>query len=232
MDHLDWDEADKEMLQFDKYPKKAPSKATFAPLPQIILSDKGLKKAARELKEHLYRTEAIELYRCMKPKLESKAGESCTDFTIRLQDLLNEKKEQEIDKLQERYAKKEQTIFERLQRAQARVEKEEADSTSSMIEAGIAVLGALFGRASSTKIGRAVSKGSRILKERGDMSRAQERVAQLEEALEALEYELEEKIDEINEKYSIDNCEIETFKIKPRKTDIDVELMGIVWRVS
>jgi DNA-binding ferritin-like protein len=232
MDHLDWDEADKEMLQFDKYPKKAPSKATFAPLPQIILSDKGLKKAARELKEHLYRTEAIELYRCMKPKLESKVGESRTDFTVRLQDLLNEKKEQEIDKLQERYAKKEQTILERLQRAQARVEKEEADSTSSMIEAGIAVLGALFGRASSTKIGRVVSKGSRILKERGDMSRAQERVAQLEEALEALEYELEEKIDEINEKYSIDNCEIETFKIKPRKTDIDVELMGIVWRVS
>jgi len=231
MDHLDWDESDKEMLQFDKYPKKAPSKATFAPLPQFILSDKGLKKAARELKEHLYRTEAIELYRCEKPKLESKVGESRTDFIVRLQDLLNEKKEQEIEKLQKRYAKKEQTILERLQRAQARVEKEEADSTSSMIEAGIAVLGALFGRSSGSKIGRAVSKGSRVLKERGDMSRAQERVAQLQEALEALEYELEEKIDEINEKYSIENCEIKTLKIKPRKTDIDVELIGVVWRV-
>ena len=232
IDHLDWDKAEKEILRFDKYPKKAPSKATFAPLPQVVLSDKGLKRAARELKEHLYRTEAIELYRSIKPKLESKVGESRTDFIVRLQDLLDDKKEQEIEKLQKRYAKKEQTILERLQRAQMRVKKEEADSTSSMIEAGIAVLGALFGRSSGTKISRAVSKGSRLLKERGDISRAQERVVQLEEALETLEYELEEKIDQIDEKYHIDNYEIENFKIRPRKTDIDVELIGIVWRTS
>ncbi len=53
----------------------------------------------------------------------------------------------------------------------------------------------------------------------------------MQEDIEALEYELEDKIDVLNEKFDIENCEIETFKIKPRKTDIDVEICAVVWRV-
>jgi phage host-nuclease inhibitor protein Gam len=145
--------------------------------------------------------------------------------------MLNDKKEIEIEKLQTQYGRKEKTLLDRLSRAKERVEKEASDSTGSMIEAGIAVLGALFGRKSPTKIGRAVSKGSKILKERGEMSRAEERMVDVEEEIEALEYELEDKIDTLNEKYSADNCEIEPFSIKPRKTDIDVEICAVVWRV-
>jgi len=228
---LPWEEALQEQLPFEKFPQTPPSQASCTPVPDIILHDKGLKKAIKELKEHLYREEALTLYRTTKPKLESTVGESRADFMVRLQDLLNEKKEEEIEKLQERYEKKEKRLQERLNRAKERLEKEEADSTSSMIEAGIAVLGALFGRSSSTKIGRAVSKGSKILKERGDMSRAEARVAELMDEMEALEYELEEKIDEIAQKYMIENYEVSEVKIKPRKSDIDVALCALVWRV-
>ncbi len=101
-----------------------------------------------------------------------------------------------------------------------------------MIEMGISVLGALFGKASPTKIGRAVSKGGRILKERGEMSRAEERVVKVQDDIDALYEELEEKIDSLNEKYDIGQCEVESFRIKPRKTDIEVERCAVVWRVS
>jgi hypothetical protein len=227
-----WEEARREEDDFEKYPSVAPSKAKFQILPDIVREDKGLKKAIRELKEELYREESLELLRCVSLKMESKVGESHADFVIRLQDSLNNKKEVEIEKLQIRYGKKEKTLLERLSRAQARVEKEKTDSTNSMIETGIAVLGALFGRTSPTKIGRAFKKGTNILKERGDMSRAEERVVTIQEDLEALEYELEDAIDTINEKYNVDNYKIETFKIKPRKIDIDVDLCAVVWRVS
>jgi uncharacterized protein (DUF2164 family) len=229
---INWEDADKEEVNFEKFPHTAPSKAKFQTLPDIILEDKGLKKAIRELKESLYREQNLELLRCASPKLESKVQESHSDFVVRLQDILQDKKEVEIEKLQVRYGKKEKTLLDRLSRAKERIEKEASDSTSSMIETGIAVLGALFGRTSPTKIGRAFKKGSNILKERGDMSRAEERMATIQEDIEALEYELEDNIDELNEKYNVDNCKIETFQIKPRKTDIDVELCAVVWRVS
>jgi len=227
-----WGNACEESEDFSRYMYSAPKKAEFTTLPKVILEDKALKKAIRELEETLYRTKELVLFRCVSPKLESKVGESRADFIVRLQDSLIERKEIEIEKLQERYAKKEKTLTTRLLRAKERVKKESSDSTSSMIETGIAVLGALFGKASPTKIGSALRKGSKVLKERGDMSRAEERMAEVEADIEALEYELEDKIDGLSEKYDIDNYEIESFSIKPRKTDIDVELCAVVWRVS
>ncbi len=228
---ITWEDAVEEELGFDRFPHTPPSDAKFHTLPDIVLEDKRLAKAVGELKETLYREQNLELLRCSSPKLESKVNEARADFIVRLQDELNDKKELEIEKLQIRYGRKEKILVERLFRAKERVEKEASDSTGSMIEVGIAVLGALFGRKSPTKIGRAVSKGSKVLKERGEMGRAEERMLAIEEEIEALEYELEDKIDALNEKYNADNCEIETFSIKPRKTDIDVELCAIVWRV-
>ncbi|UPT77587.1 DUF87 domain-containing protein [Sulfurovum sp. XGS-02] len=227
-----WEDAVEEVLGFDRFPHTPPKNAKFHPLPDMVLEDKRLVKAIKELKETLYRQHDLKLLRCLSPRLESKVEESRADFMVRLQDELNEKKEMEIEKLQICYGKKEKTLLERLSRAKDRVEKEASDSTGSMIEAGIAVLGALFGRSTPTKIGRAVSKGSKILKERGEMSRAEERMTTIEEEIEALEYELEDTIDALQEKYSVDNCEIEKFTIKPRKSDIDVEICAVVWRAK
>ncbi len=229
---LNWEEAREEEESFENYPYTPPSRAKFQPLPHIIAQDKSLKRAIRELKESLYREQNLKLLRCSKPKLESEVGEEEGDFKVRVQDMLNDKKESEIEKLQSRFEKKEKILLDRLSRAKERVEKEEADSTSSMIETSIAVLGALFGRTTPTKLGRAFKKGSNILKERGDMSRAEERVSKIQEDIEALEYELEDNIDALNEKYSVDNCKIESYSMKPRKTDIDVELCAVVWRVD
>ena len=227
-----WDDAAEESLDFERFPHKAPSNAKFQAIPEIILKDKALRRVIRELKEYLYQKENLELLRCVSPKLEAKVGESRADFIVRLQDILNDKKGREIEKIKVRYASKEKVLRDRLLRAKERVEKESADSTGSMIDAGISVISALFGRATPAKIGRAFRKGSSILKEYGDMSRAEERVAKVNEDIEILNEELEDRIDQFDEKYNVDNCKIDTFTIKPRKTDIDVENCAVVWRVQ
>jgi len=119
----------------------------------------------------------------------------------------------------------------RLQRAQDKVEKEEADASKSLMDTGIAILGALFGRTSSAKLGRAFSKGSRAYKERGDIGRAEESLAEIHEEMELLAEELEEKIDELSDKFDVDNVEIKDASMKPKKSDIDVEAFSVVWVV-
>lgn len=236
MNLLDWDQSHDASEDFpgsecfSQLPSQAPENATYAPCPDIIRSDKKLSAATKSLKDWLYHEHKLELYRCKSPKLESRPYESLADFKVRLSDLLNDKKEQEIAKLQERYGKKEQTLLTRLARAQERLEKEESDTTGSMLQAGVAVLGALFGRTSSAKVGRAISRGSRIFKERGDVSRAEERVNEIKEDLEALADDLEDKIDALADKYDIDQLNIEEFAIKLRKTDIEVDAIAIVWQ--
>jgi DNA-binding ferritin-like protein len=164
--------------------------------------------------------------------MESTLDESRADFATRIKDALDEKKEQELEKLQSRYESKLDRLQDRLTNAMQRVEKEKSDSTSSMLEAGISILGALFGKTTPTKLGRAVSKGSRILKEKGDLSRAEQKVADIQDDIEKLEYELEDKIDQLDEKYDIDNITIQEYAIKPKKSNIKIEDCVIVWRVA
>ena len=229
-DDINWEDAEN-LDSCPNFTEAKPSNATFASLSSDISEDKGLKRTKKELVDWIYRNKRLTLFKTTSPRLTSTANESLGDFKVRLKDILDEKKEKEIDKLQERYEKKEKTLLKRLQRAQDKVEKEEADASKSLIDTGIAVLGALFGRSSSAKLGRAFNKGSRALKERGDIGRAEEALDEVYEDIELLAEELEDKIDELSLKYDVDNVEIKDASIKPKKSDIDVEELSLVWVV-
>ncbi len=236
-DHsVDWELAQEDEIDFSRFPRQAPADAKLKKIPDFIREDKGLRSVKKILEETLYQQRKLELYRCKSPKMESSPYESQADFKVRLQDRLNDKKEEEIDRLKERYEKRGTVLQDRLRRAEARVEKEESDvsskTTDTMISAGMAVLGALFGHRSTAKIGTTLNKGSRILKERGDVDRAEQRADEAQKKIDDLGYELEEKIDDLADRYDIENCEISTFAIKPRRSDIGVEEIALVWRVS
>jgi hypothetical protein len=225
----DWDNAinDEDSKHcFSNLPTHPPESAQYAETPEFLNKDKGLRKSKKSLSDWLYHEHQLELFRCKSPKLESNPYESLNDFKIRIADALNNDKEQAIEVLQERYAKKEKVLMDRLDRYALSVEKEESDTASSFLNVGITVLGALFGK-SRASIGRA---GSRVLKERGDVGRAKERVAKVEDDLKELEEELEDKIDDLVDEYDIENVEIEEFQIKPRKSDIQINDIAVVWR--
>jgi hypothetical protein len=229
-EELDWDNAE-ELEACPQLLENKPSNASFAPISEEIANDKSLKKTKKSLVDWVYRTKRLTLFKSTSPRLSSLPHESLGEFKIRIKDLLDDKKEQEIEKLQERYEKKEKMLLKRLQRAQDKVEKEEADASKSMVDTGIAILGALFGRSSTAKIGRAFSKGSRAYKERSDIARAEEALAEIHEEIELLAEELEEKIDELSLKYDIDNVNIQESAMKPRKSDIHVDELALVWVV-
>ena len=227
--NLDWDNAENEeelKRCFSTLPSHAPTDAQYAGVPEIISNDRKLKKTITSLKDWLYHEHKLELYRCKSPKLESEPYESLGDFKVRLADLLNDKKEGAIEVLQERYAKKEKVLTDRLNRVLERLDKEEADTTNSFVKVGITVLGALFGK-SRASIGTA---GSRVLKERGDVKRAEERVEKVKDDIEELEEELEDKIDDLADEYDIESIEVEEFSIKLRKTDIQIDDIAVVWK--
>lgn len=225
--NLDWEKAEThpEDECLGNLPTKPPSEIRYAPVPDIVAHDRNLSKAARELREWIYGTHRLGLYRTRNPKMESRPGESLGDFKVRINDQLSDLKEAEIEKLKERYAKKEKTLLDRLDRAMTALDKEKSDSTGSLINAGITVLGVLFGK-SRASVGTA---GTRVLKERGDISRAEERVQKIQTGIDALEAELLDKIDDLAEHFNTEDIAIEEFAIKLRKTDIDIDQIALVW---
>lgn len=229
-EEYNWDDAI-ELNECGTFSKSKPTSASFAPISQKLESDRGLNSAKKELKDWIYRNKRLTLFRSRSPRLSSKPYESIGEFKVRVKDILDEKKEQEIEKLQSRYGKKEQTLLKRLKRAEERVTKEEADATKSMVDTGIAILGALFGRSSSAKLGRVLSKGSHAYKERGDISRAEEQVETIKDEIEELSYELEDKLSDLALQYDIESVNIVESSLKLRKSDIDIKRVSIVWVV-
>jgi hypothetical protein len=228
----DWDEAEVLEEPINSFPSKKPQGALFRHISPSIEKDKGLKQCKRDLVNHIYQNKKLELYRNKKLRLESKLGDSYDDFVVKLEDVLREKFEEELEKLKDRYKSKFDRLEAQIHKAELQLEKEKSDQTSSIITAGMSILGALFGKGSISKIGTAVNRSSRALKERSDIGRASAKLEELQERLQELQEELEEKINELDEKYNIDNYEIDTIYIKPKKSNIDVEDIEIIWRVD
>ena len=225
----DWDKAnnDEDVVNgFERLPTRAPEGAQYAETPEFLNRDKSLKSTTKSLSDWLYHEHELELFRCKKPKLESYPYESKGDFEVRVVDVLNDKKEQAIETLQERYAKKEKVLVDRLMRYQIAVEKEKSDTTSSYMNVGVTLLSALFGK-SRASVGRA---GARALKERGDVSRAKERVQKVEADIADLEEELEDKVNDLMDDFDMSNVIIEDFQIEPRRSDVRVNDIAVVWK--
>ena len=171
-------------------------------------------------------------------KAVSRPGEGEGEFRARLTQLAREKRDLEVEKLRKRYAPKLARMEERLRGAQVRVEREKdqygQQKVQTAISFGATVLGALFGRklGSTGNVGRATTsmRGiGRAAREREDIARAKEEVMILRQKLVALEDEFKEVLAQKQEEFHPEDIELEELSLKPRKSDISVSVLSLVW---
>jgi hypothetical protein len=212
--------------------------ARFEDVPGNALTARAHAQFAKALADHVYRSAAVTVYRCPSLKANAAPGGSEADFRAHLGQLLRERRDAAVDDLRRKYAARLSTLEDRQRRAEQKVaaEKEQASSTtmSSALSVGGSLLGALFGggrRASS--LGRAASAArgvGRIGKERTDVAHAEADLAALRERYEALEAELEQEVAALEATFDPAAVAIESVAVKPRKADIEVSDVALVWR--
>jgi hypothetical protein len=210
----------------------------FDALPAAASQAKSYAAWSSALAESLYRTKTLDLRRCVALRLSAKAGESEGDFKARAALAAREAKDAAIEALRKKYAAKLDTLAGQEQRAADRVSREEAQvsqqTVQTAISVGATVLGALFGRKtfSSATLGRAATAArgvSRTMKERGDVGGANESLESLRARHAAAEAELQQEIDEIAAANDPERLAVETTSVKPRKSDISVSAVSLVW---
>jgi len=238
MCRFDWQEAEETLVELAACGRSAPGDSLFYPLPTVITGARNLQDADKAFRDYLYQNERLELQRVPAVKLESRPGESVGDFRVRLQDLLRERKAAAVAKLQKSYGLRQQRLEAQLQKAMYRLEKEQQDVQSKKVDTvlsfGVAVVGALFGRkaVSATSISRTagtIRSAGRVVKEKAEVGRAEEQVAELQQTLQALSAEIEQQAIAIGDEFAPGNYATETVMIKPKKSDIyDVEV-AILW---
>ncbi|QDT51044.1 AAA-like domain protein [Symmachiella dynata] len=212
--------------------------ADFATVPADCLQAKSYPTWQKKLKEHLYQSQELSVWKCAALKTYSAAGEPEGDFRIRLAQTAREHRDLQVEKIRDRFTTKLQRLQGKIQTAEERVAREKSQATKattdSVISIGSTILGALFGRkiASRTNVGRAstsMRSAGRAAQQRSDVARAEEKVENLNEQVEDLQRQFEEDVDQLEEAFQVDALELEELSMRPRKSDIDVDEVALLW---
>jgi len=212
--------------------------AAFVQVSSVLFERKAVTALKKEFADYLYHNRKLELLRVPALKLEARPGESEEQFYQRRAVMLREKKEAEVRKIEQRYEKKQYQLQVRLEKALARLEKEKGDvkarGVDTALSFGVALFGALFGRkgvsvTSVSRSARGVRSAGRLIKEKGDVERARQEIARLEDALNSLALDLQEEMARIDARFAPEKYPAETFTLTPRRSDIFAVELALVW---
>ncbi len=214
------------------------SEVGFASLPTFAGEAKSYAAWAKALKTYVYKECTLTLYKCTPLKMTSHLGEDETDFRVRVRDAVREKRDLKMGKLRTSYGKKLLKLRGQIERAEQRLGKEEMQlgqaKTNTALSAGTTVLGALFGRkvasiGNVSRMGTTARRAGKIRKESQDVAHAQEKLAGLRTRLDELEMDFQEKLSGSSELVSTENYPITTKVLRPRKADIEVGEVALLW---
>jgi len=233
----EWNEAETVAEPGPRLAERPVADSTYDDAPAAVLSARDHKRWAAALEDHVYRSMALELPSCPDLKLTATAGMSEGEFRSRVTLALREKRDAAVEALRRKYASRLSTLQDRERRALQKVEKEKAQASdktlSTALSVGGSLLGALLG---GGRRGSAISKASSaargvsgIGKERADVAHAEADVRAIRDQLEALEAELETEVARLESEFDPATIAIETTRLRPRKADIAVEDLALVW---
>ncbi len=235
---VNWDCAQPVDIQLSDLERNPAEGAQFAELPAAPTKPKNYAAWTKDFVSWLYGTQSLQLWRSPATRTLSQPGETERDFRIRLQQAAREQRDRAVELIRQKYAPRVAALQERIRRAQEAVERERAQATQQQVQTAISfgatLLGAVLGRKamSASTLGRAATAArgvGRSIKERRDVGTAVENVAALQQQLADLDAEaatesavLQASVDPLSEV-------LETVSVKPKKTNISVQLVALVW---
>jgi hypothetical protein len=233
---LDWDSA----VEFDPlYLEARPlSGGEYADLPTAAQNVANYRKWNKDLLRWVRQNRPRVLLRSENFGMISQLSESEGEFRLRLAQVMREKRDLEVEKLRKKYDKRFITLKDRLMRAEQAIAREDEQAKASKMQTaisfGTAILGAFLGRkavsaTSASRVGTAMRSASRVQKEKMDVARAQERAEAVRLQLSELDERLQEDIDAIEFSMDAEAEELEKISVKPKSTDITLEIFGLTW---
>jgi hypothetical protein len=235
---VDWDSASDVDFAPEQLERDAPDQATFANVPAAALKAKNYDAWSKQLVTALLSKQTLEVLRSPSTDECSRSDESERDFRARLQLAARESRDRALEALRKKYAPRQAALDEKLRRAQQAMERESQQASGqklqTMISMGATLVGALMGRKaiSTSTLGRATTAArsvGRTMKESDDIARAEQNVRAIEEQRQALEDELKLEMTTLEAAGDPATETFERISIKPKRTNVSVKLVGLVW---
>lgn len=234
---ISWDKGEDVTSVISLFEKIPPANASFQELPAALMQEKSFSLFNKSFAEFLYQNQTFDVYEAKDEKMTSKSGETKTDFRQRVAVILRGKLDVEIKKIRDKYASKIKILQDKIQRYKGKTELQKSQvfrqKMDTFISIGTTLLGTLFGRGISkgsiTQAGTTMRKAGRISKEQEEVAQSEESLGSLQKQLQDLQSEMENEVAQILGSADVNKINVETTSIRPRKSDIAIEMIAIVW---
>lgn len=235
---IDWDHAKNVIDLKDFLEQKPLPNSQFASLPSTLMQEKNYPLFSKSLAAALYQNHTLNIYQYPELNLISEQGESENEFRNRVLITLREKRDEQIQKIKDKYGQKISNLKDRLSRAEGKVstQKQQAgiQKAEAYISVGATILGAIFGRKKVSKgtisdAGTTMRRMGKIGKENQEAERAESDYNTLKSKLGELQLELDTEIGKMSGIKDSSELKIEKISVRPRKSDIDVQQVALVW---
>jgi hypothetical protein len=234
---VDWAQAISLSIDPNTMQKNPGINARFSDLPASAMQKSNYDKWSRDFATWLSSSQELILFKSASG-IVSNPGESAGEFRVRLSQTHREGRDIEVDKLRLKYGPKIAALQEKIRSAESVVNREKSQSTSAGLQTAISVgatlLGALTGRKlfSQTNLTHAgtVARGvTRTMDQSSDVKRAQDNLKAYQDQLTAMNAEFTAAQASLGVGVSPEIEVFDTVTVKPKKTDISVQLVTLVW---
>lgn len=235
---LDWDNAteiDCPESDLRPYPR---IQGRYSQIPGWMTQVKEYQNMQTSLRDWLFRSRRLTLWRSPASGLVSLPGESETDFRLRTRQQGRESRDVQLDKIRQRYTPKLDRLQKQINQAEMKLNREKDQARSSKMDTAVSVgstlLSALLGKklVSQSSIGRAsttIRRAQRVGKEAQDVGWAEKQLQQLLDDQATLQQQLEQELETLQTSSDPQNETLEPLEILPKKLNISIRLLTLCW---
>jgi len=235
---IEWSSAEDLGVAETDLGKTPEAEATFVSPPSQASQVKSYEAWKKGFADTLFRTAKLDLLQSPSLGQTSKPGENERDFRVRLAQAAREKRDQVTEQLKAKYGPKLAALQDRIRRAEMSKDVQEKQASASKLQTAISfgatILGAVMGRKtfSAGNIGRAATAArgvGRSVKESSDVTRADENVQAIQQQYNDLDAQFKAEADALASKLDPQTEPLATISLRPKKTDISVQLLALAW---
>ncbi|MCA9229857.1 MAG: ATP-binding protein [Planctomycetales bacterium] len=202
--------------------------ASFAELASPLAQEKNYTRWDDDLKDHLYRTEKLVLWRCEVLDKVSEPGESEGDFRIRVTQLAREKRDEKKEEVREKHAKRITRAEEAVRNAEQRASVQKSQFWLRLASMIWGVVEIFLGKGRRSR-GVSATSVRQTMREGGEHSRAAGKVETKLAELKDLEDKRERELEQIELAFEPKNLILEPIEVPLRKSDTSVERVVLGW---
>jgi phosphoenolpyruvate carboxylase len=190
-----------------------------------------LKSLEKDFIDYAYHSAELKLPSNSALKLVAEPGMSADEFRTQCTEVARKERDAAATKLKQQYKKKMTAVQKKLTKEERELAQDETELSARKMEEMATHAENVFGlfTGSRRRVTTSLTKRRMTAQAKADVEESVEAIAAFKQELEALEAQMAEELDDINEHWEDIADDIEETTLKPLKKNVRVDIFSVAW---